>query len=65
MVCYYFDDLMKLGDFDFDNILWDEKSYEHILIYDVSQKHWLVQNHMRIRFDKVDVFIRMYDGLHI
>ena len=39
MVCYYFDDLMKLGDFDFDNILWDEKSYEHILIYDVSQKH--------------------------
>ena len=26
--CYYFDDTIKIEDFDFDNILLDEKSYE-------------------------------------
>ena len=26
-ICYYFDDIMKIEDFDFDNILIDEKSY--------------------------------------
>ena len=25
--CYYFDDIIKLEDFDFDNILIDEKSH--------------------------------------
>ena len=30
--CYYFDDIIKLEDFDLDNILIDEKSYENILI---------------------------------
>ena len=29
----YFDNIMKLEDFDFDNILIDEKSYENILIW--------------------------------
>ena len=32
----YFDDTIKLEDFDIDNILVDEKSRENILIYDVS-----------------------------
>ena len=27
--CYYFDDIIKLEDFDFDNILIDEKSHEN------------------------------------
>ena len=36
--CYYFDDIMELEDFDIDNILIDEKSYEHILIYDILYK---------------------------
>ena len=26
--CYYFDDIVKIEYFDFDNILIDEKSYE-------------------------------------
>ena len=30
--CYYFDDIIKTEDFDFDNILLDEKSYKNILI---------------------------------
>ena len=25
--CYYFDDIMKIDDFDFDNILINERSY--------------------------------------
>ena len=29
--CYYFDDINEIEDFDFDNILLDEKSYENIL----------------------------------
>ena len=32
---YYFDEIIKIKDFDLD-ILLDEKSYENILIYDVS-----------------------------
>ena len=30
---YYFDDIIKLEDFDHDNILINEKSHENILIY--------------------------------
>ena len=26
--CYYFDDIIKIKDIDFDNILLDKKSYE-------------------------------------
>ena len=26
--CYYFDDKVKFEDFDFDNVLTDEKSHE-------------------------------------
>ena len=33
-MCYYFDDIIKLE--EFDNILIEEKSHENILIYEVS-----------------------------
>ena len=36
--CYYFDNIIKLEDFDTENILIDEKSYENILIDDISYK---------------------------
>ena len=36
--CNYFHDIIKTEDFDFDNIFWDEKSYEKILVYDISYK---------------------------
>ena len=32
LTCYYFDDIIKFEDFDFDNKLIDEKSHENILI---------------------------------
>ena len=32
---HYFDDTVKIEDFDFNNILLEEKSYENILVYDI------------------------------
>ena len=58
---YYIDDMIKIQDFNLDNILIDEKSYENILVYNVSHKHFIATP-LRIRFDKIDGFIRVYDG---
>ena len=60
--CYYFDDIIKLEDFDFDNILIDEKSHENILINDISYQTLIVPKPLCIRFDKIDGFIRTYGG---
>ena len=60
--CYYFDDIMKFEDTDFDQILLDRKSYEYILIYDISYKTFVGANPLSIRFDKVDRVIKIYDG---
>ena len=49
--CYYFDGIIKIGDFDFDNISTDKKSYEIILIYDISYKTLTSAKPMHIRFD--------------
>ena len=42
-MCYYFDDIINLEDFNLDNTLIDGKSHENILIYDISYKT-LIQN---------------------
>ena len=60
--CYYFDDIIKLEDFDLDNILVGEKSHKNILIYDISYKTLIDPKPLGIRFDKIDGFIRIYDG---
>ena len=39
--CYYFGDLIKIDDFDFNDILIDEKSHENILVFIISYKHLL------------------------
>ena len=59
--CYYFDDVIKIEDFDFDNILIDEQSYEKVLIYDISYKTLIGTKPLHIRIDKVDGFIIFYD----
>ena len=33
--CCYFDDIIKLDNFDLDNISLDKKSHENILIYNI------------------------------
>ena len=60
--CYYFDDITKLDDFDIDNILIDIKSHDNILIYDISYKTLTEAKPLLVRFDKIDGFIRIYDG---
>ena len=57
--CYYFDDIIKLEDFD---IVIDEKANENILIYDILYKTLICSKPLCIRFHKIDGFIRIYDG---
>ena len=59
---YYFDEVITFRDFDFDNILIDEKSHENILIYDISYETLIGAKLLRIRFNKIDGFVRVYDG---
>ena len=60
--CYYLDDIIKIEDFDFDNILLDEKSHENFLIYDISFETLIGEKPLHTRIDKVDEFIRVLDG---
>ena len=57
----YFDDIIKLEDFYFDNILIDQKSHESILIYYISYETLIGPQPLRIRFEKIDGFIKTYD----
>ena len=36
--CYYFDNVIKIEDFDFDNISIDKKSRKNVVIYKISYK---------------------------
>ena len=57
--CYYFDDIIKIEDFDFDNIIIDEKLYKKLLVYDTSYKTLFGSEQVHIRFDEVRGFIRV------
>ena len=60
--CYYFDDIIKFGDFDLHNILIDEKLYENILVYNISYKILVSDKSLHITFHKIDGFITVYYG---
>ena len=57
-MCYYFDDIIKLDDFDLDNILIDEKSLKNVLICDISHKTIIDPKPLCIRFDKIDGLLK-------
>ena len=59
---YYFNDIIKIEEFNLDDILIDEKSHENILVYKISYKTLIDDKPLRIRFDRIDGFIRVYDG---
>ena len=59
--CYYFDDIIKLEDFDLANILIDKKSHENILIYNPEYKILIDPKSVPIRFNEINGFIRIYD----
>ena len=61
-MCYYFDDIIKLENLDSD-ILLEKKPYKNVLIYDISEKALIRAKPLRIRLNKVDRFIRIYDRI--
>ena len=61
--CCNFDDVMKARDIDSGNILWEEKIYKNNLIYDNSHKIFMGSKPLRIWFDKIEGFIKIYDGI--
>ena len=60
--CCYFDDITKIEYFEFDNILFDEKLYKNMQIYNTSYKAFIGPESLRIMFDKIDGLVRVYDG---
>ena len=58
--CYYFDDIIKMKGFGFDDVLMDEKSYENNFIYKISYETLIGANPLHIRFNKVDRIIRVH-----
>ena len=62
LMCYYFDNINKIEDFHFDNILIDEKSGKKILVYNISYKTLIDTKPLRLRFDKVNGFSRRNYG---
>ena len=72
--CHYFDGIIRAfdkdADADFSGILLGEKLYqeknENILIYDISYKTSTATKLLRIRYDKIDGFIKKFAvGLNI
>ena len=59
---YYFYNIFKIEVLDLDKILIDEKSYENILVYNSFYKSLIGSKPLHIRFNKLNRFIRVYDG---
>ena len=67
-MCYYFDDIIRFMDRDTDfNILLNGKLYEekfkNILIYDISYKTSMGAKPLRVRFNKIDGFIKIHNNI--
>ena len=42
--CYYLDDIIKIEDFDLDNMLIEKKPFENTLVYNISYKRFLIDS---------------------
>ena len=60
-MCYFFDDIIEIQNFDFDNNILDEKCEGNNLMYDVLYKTMIGAKPLDIMFDKVNGFITDYD----
>ena len=61
--CYYFDDIMRAIDIDFHSILLDKKTHKNFLIYKISYKTFMGEKPLYIWFNKMDGFIKIYNGI--
>ena len=53
---------MRVIDVGFINFSLEEKSYENILIYNISDKSFVAEKPLRIWFDKIGGFVKINDG---
>ena len=60
---YYDDEIIKLGHFNINDILKDDKSDGNILIYNMSYRTLIDSKPLQIRFLKLHGIIRIYDGI--
>lgn len=60
-MCCYFGNIIVFEDFDFNDILLNEKRYEKILIHKILYKTLIGPKPLRIKIEKIDVLIRVYD----
>ena len=56
----FLDDIITIE--NFDHILLHKKPYGYIFTYNISKKTFIGSKLLRIRFDKADGFIGVYDG---
>ena len=61
IVCYYFDDIIKIEDLDLDNILIDKKQTKIFQFCNILYKSLIDSKTSHIRINKIDGFIRVYD----
>ena len=54
---------MKVDDINVNNILLDEKLYQNILFYNILCKKFIDAKPLRIRFEKVNGLIKIYNGI--
>ena len=54
---------MKVEGINVQNILLEEKSYEIISVYNILYKEFMDTKLLRIRFNKLDEIIEIYDGI--
>ena len=58
---FRWDDIIKIEDFDPDNIQINKKSDENILVYNISYENLTDSKPLRDRFNKLDGIVRVYD----
>ena len=59
--CYYFDDIIKIENFNLDNFnRW--KMVRKYFSYNISHKTLIDAKSLRIRLDIIDGFVTVYDG---
>ena len=54
---------MEIEDIYSGHIVLGQKSYENILIYDISYKAFMGKKRLRIWLDKIDGFIKIDNGI--
>ena len=54
---------MKVDDININNILLEEKSCKNFLVYKILCKKFMDGKPLPIRFDKVQIIIKIYGGI--